>query len=95
MQITNETRRVLSGRTNKGYRELKSDYLELSKTDIEDPVGAVAAGTRWIAHKYSAIPKRAEKNVHNALKNYHSWDEQGEAYAKNVEALYKKSKKGP
>ncbi len=94
MQVTDETRRILSGRlNNKGYRELKSNYLEISKSDIQDPIVAVAAGTRWLAHKYSMIPKRAKKNLHNTIKNYHSWDSQGEVYAKSVEELYQKSKK--
>jgi len=93
MQITDETRGVLSGRPRKGYRELKSSYLELSKVDVQDPIVAVAAGTRWLAHKYGAIPKRAKKTLQNTIKNYHSWDSQGEAYAKSVEELYQKSKK--
>lgn len=94
MQLTDETRRVLSGRVDKkGYRELRSDYFEISKSDVQDPIVAVAAGTRWLAHKYSMIPKRAEKTLHNTIKNYHSWDKQGEAYAKKVEELYRKSKR--
>ena len=93
MQITNETREVLSGRLRKGYRELKSNYLEISKTDVQDPIVAVAAGTRWLSHKYSMIPKRAKKSLHNTIKNYHSWDKEGESYAKSVEELYRKSKK--
>ncbi len=94
MQITNETRGVLSGRPNKdNYREMKSNYLEVGQVDAQDPIVAVAAGTRWLAYKYSAIPKRAKKNLHNTIKNYHSWDQPGEVYAKSVESLYKKSKK--
>lgn len=94
MQITNQTRRILSGRPNKdGRREIRSDYLEISKTDIHDPVVAIAAGTRWFAHKYDKVPKPAKKTLHNTIKNYHSWDDQGEAYAKTVESLYGKSKK--
>lgn len=96
MQVTDETRRILSGRLNKkGYRELKSNYLEISKSDIQDPIVAVSAGTRWLAHKYSMIPKRAKKTLHNTIKNYHSWDSQGEVYGKSVEDLYQKSKKRP
>ncbi len=93
MQITDETRSVLSGRLRKGYREIKSNYLELSKSDIQDPIVAVAAGTRWLAHKYSMIPKHAKKTLHNTIKNYHSWDSEGEIYAKTVEDLYQRSKK--
>lgn len=72
---------------------MKSGYLELSKSDVKDPVIAVAAGTRWFAHKYMIMPKRAKRTLHNAIKNYHSWDHQGEDYAKSVETLYRKSKK--
>ena len=72
---------------------MKSEYLEVSASDVRDPIVAVAAGTRWLAHKYSLIPKSAEKTTYNAIKNYHSWDKQGEAYAKVVEELYRKSKK--
>jgi len=94
MQITDETRGVLSGRPDKtGYREMKSSYLEISNTDVRDPIVAIAAGTRWLAYKYSAIPKLAKKTLHNTIKNYHSWDNPGEAYAKSVESLYKKSKR--
>jgi soluble lytic murein transglycosylase-like protein len=94
MQLTDETRGVLSGRPNKhGFRELRSDYFEISKDDVRDPVVAIAAGIRWFAHKTTLIPKRAKKTLHNAIKNYHSWDTGGEAYAKSVEALYGKSKK--
>ena len=93
IQITNETRGALSGRLKKGYRELKSNYLELSRADVQDPIAAVAAGTRWLAHKYSMLPRRAEKTLHNTLKNYHSWDSQGDSYARSVEELYRKSKK--
>jgi len=94
MQITDETRGVLSGRLDKtGYREMKSNYLEISSADVRDPIVAMAAGTRWLAYKYSAIPKRAKKTLHNTIKNYHSWDNPGEAYAKHVDSLYEKSKR--
>lgn len=93
MQITNQTREILSGRLRNGYRELESNYLEISKADVQDPIVAVAAGTRWISHKYSMIPKRAPKSLHNSIKNYHSWDKEGENYAKSVEDLYRKSKR--
>lgn len=93
MQITDQTRGILSGQPRKGYRELTSSYLELSKSDIQDPIVAIAAGMRWLAYKSSTIPKPAQKTLHNTIKNYHSWNDQGEAYAKSVEELYQKSKK--
>ena len=93
MQLTDQTRRILSGRPNKGgYREIKSEYLEIKKEEATDPLASITAGTRWFAYKYSKIPKAAKQNLHNTIKNYHSWDEEGEAYAKKVEDLYKKSK---
>ncbi|OFZ11085.1 MAG: hypothetical protein A2Z20_04135 [Bdellovibrionales bacterium RBG_16_40_8] len=72
MQVTDETRRILSGRPNKkGYRELKSNYLEISKSDIQDPIVAIAAGTRWLAHKYSIIPGTVRgRPMPNTWKNF-------------------------
>ncbi len=94
MQLTNQTRRILSGRPDKkGYREIKSEYLEISRADAQDPITNIAAGIRWFSYKYSKIPKAAEKTLHNAIKNYHSWDEDGDSYAKQVESLYKDSKR--
>ena len=49
---------------------------------MEDPVVAIAAGTRWLSYKYSKIPSGSEKNVFNMIKNYYSWNEDGQAYAK-------------
>ncbi len=93
MQVTDQTRRILSGRPNKnGYREVKSEYLEIKKEEATDSLVSIATGTRWLAHKYLIIPKAGKRNVHNMIKNYHSWNEDGEVYAKKVEDLYEKSK---
>ena len=93
MQVTDQTRRLLGGQPDRdGYREVRSDYLTFSRQDIEDPVVNIAAGTRWLFYKYSKIPKKAEKNIFNTIKNYHSWDKDGENYAKSVQELYEKSK---
>lgn len=92
MQITNQTRRILAGIPNKdGFRELSSEYLVLNQQEVFDPVLNIAAGIRWLLHKYSKIPKKAEKNIHNTLKNYYSWIKEGDDYASNIEKLYKKS----
>ncbi len=93
MQITDQTRRLLNGTPNKeGYREVRSEYITLSKEDLEDPMVSVAAGIRWLSHKYNALPKKAEKNLFNTIKYYHSWDKEGDKYAKEVLDLYEKSK---
>ena len=94
MQITDQTRRILSGRPDKkGYREIRSDYLELTKEDALDPIANIAAGIRWLAHKRTKIPKGNEATASNIIKNYHSWDKEGEKYAEKVLDLYSKSKK--
>jgi hypothetical protein len=93
MQITGQARGVLSGRADSdGYQEMKSDYLEVSENDMLDPIVNVATGIRWLAHKESKTPKGIKKTAHNTLKNYYSWNKDGEHYAKKIETLYKKSK---
>ncbi len=93
MQVTDQMRRILSGGPdNKGYREVTSNKIRISKEEIFDPLLNVAIGTRCLFYKYSKIPGRADKNIFNAIKNYHSWDEAGENYAKKVTDLFKKSK---
>jgi hypothetical protein len=93
MQLTNQSRRILSGRPDSdGYREMKSDYLNISDADVFEPIINIAGGIRWLSYKYTKIKKGAEKNAFNAIKNYHSWDEEGEKYAKKVMEKYKASK---
>src|SRR3989338_7474818 len=51
MQVTNQVRRILEGTPNAdGYQELKSDYMRVSRSDIEDPIVAIATGIRWFAY---------------------------------------------
>ena len=93
MQITDQARRILAGIPDSdGYREMRSDYLRVDKKEIEDPLINIAAGTRWFLHKYSTIPRKAGRSVHNAIKNYYGWNKDGEKYAQKVENLYEKSK---
>lgn len=93
MQLTGQARRILSGSPNEdGLIELRPPFVRVSQDDFADPVINVAAGTRWLFQKYSKIPSQADKNIINAIKNYHSWDKSGEDYAKKVEDLFKKSK---
>jgi len=93
MQVTDQMRRILSGGPDKkGYREVRSNKIRISKEEIFDPLLNIAIGTRCLFYKYSKIPGRADKNIFNAIKNYHSWDEAGEKYAKKITELFKKSK---
>jgi hypothetical protein len=93
MQVTDQARRILSGSPNKdGYIEPKPPFVRVSQNDIADPIVNIATGTRWLFQKYVMIPSKADKNLYNAIKNYHSWDKPGDDYVKKIEDLYKKSK---
>jgi len=93
MQVTNQARRILSGVPNAdGYVELKPPFVSASREDIADPVINIAAGTRWLFYKYLKIPSKADKDLDNAIKNYHSWDQAGGDYARKIKKLYEKSK---
>ena len=93
MQLTDRARRILSGSPNNdGYIELKPPFVRVSQSDIADPVVNIATGTRWLFQKYVTIPSKAEKSLDNAIKNYYSWNKEGEDYAKKIEDLFKKSK---
>ncbi len=93
MQITSQARRVLAGVSDsKGWQEARSNLISVTEGDISDPVANIGTGIRWLAHKYSKIPKAAEKSIKNMLKNYHSWDEEGAQYAKKILELYNKSR---
>lgn len=85
MQLTSQSRRVLAGIPDaKGWRETKSNLVSVTEEDISDPVANIGVGIRWLAHKYSQIPKSAERNVKNMLKNFHSWNDAGTQYAKKI-----------
>ena len=94
MQLTNQALRILSGSKNAGgYRELKSNSLRLERSDLAVPNLSIAAGTRWLFHKYSSIKLNEQKTLYYTIKKYHSDDKEGDAYAKKVLSLYEKSKK--
>jgi hypothetical protein len=90
MQITNWTRDDLIGKPRKNKVSLRDHYIDLERKDLEDPVINIAAGLRWIAYKYSSIPKNSLKNLHNTLKNYYDWN-LGDEYANSIIDLYNSS----
>jgi hypothetical protein len=93
MQVTDQTRRILSGGPDKdGFREIRKQMIRISKEDAYDPILNVAAGTRWLFYKYSQIPSSADKSIFNVIKNYYSWNKAGENYAKSIQDLFNKSK---
>jgi hypothetical protein len=93
MQITDSTREVLTGKKNsKGFREVKSNLIRVSRDDISDCVVNIGVGLRWLFYKYNKLPASAEKNIFNTVKYYHSWDKDGDDYARKVIGLYEKSR---
>lgn len=69
----------------------KDRSITLSKPPKDEmcpPGNHIVRGHERICHSGT----RTWVDTHT-IKNYHSWDSQGEAYAKSVERLYQKSKK--
>jgi hypothetical protein len=86
LQITNWTRDDLIGKPRRGKVSLRDHFINLNRKDLEDPVISIAAGIRWLAYKYSAIPKN-KGNLFNALRAYNDWDK-GVPYAKDIINLF-------
>jgi hypothetical protein len=53
MQITNQTREGLNGKSKKSQHALRDSFLDLDMVDLTDPVINIAAGIRWLSHKYT------------------------------------------
>ena len=52
----------------------------------------IATGIRWLGHKIKTSRKRNSKDtterIFGGVKFYHSWDQEGEDYAKKVYRYY-------
>ena len=93
MQMLKGSIRTLRGVKDKfGYREVKNQCMVISPDDVLNPVINIAAGTRWLAHKYALIRTLPAKTLFNTLKNYNQNNEEGEEYARRVLDLYNESK---
>ncbi len=94
MQITDQSLRVMGGfPENDNWIEMRRDLIHIEKADKLDPVVSVALGTRLLGHKYSQLKNPKNKSIRRLIRNYHSRDEEGDAYAEKVLALHKKSRK--
>lgn len=91
MQLTNSTREFLNGETPDSRYNLRDNFLDLEMEDLKDPVINIAAGIRWLGHKYAKPPKKLKRNLFNMIRGYYNWDK-GESYAKKVLALYHASR---
>lgn len=84
LQLTDETRRLLGGKINNGYQEIKNHQIIISPEDLFIPNVNVACGIRWISYKFKLIPKKEEKNTFNTFRNYNNWNHGGEKYATDI-----------
>jgi hypothetical protein len=94
MQVLQTTLYRLEGIPKNNYVEVKNNFLKLKLSDLTDPVINVAAGIRWLSHKnYLLLAERKAKpdDVYSMIKYYHSWDDDGEAYAKEIFKIYNNS----
>jgi hypothetical protein len=93
MQVTKTAIKILSGALDeKGYREAKGYLIRVDQDDLLDPIVNIAVGIRWLLHKFSHSSKKV-KDSEFMFKLYHSNKKEGEAYAKKIMSLYRRSKK--
>ena len=94
MQVTDQSLRVLGGFPNeKKWIEMRNHLIHIEKSDKLDPIINVALGTRLLGHKWSQIKDPKKRNVRQLVRDYHSRDKEGDAYADKVFSLYRKSRK--
>lgn len=94
MQLLSPTLQRLKGIKKNNYREVKDQYVSLSRKEALDPVLNIAAGIRWLSNKHEQllkIKKIKNKGIKSTLKYYHSWDKDGEEYAEKILKLYNES----
>lgn len=93
MQILQSTLYRLEGIPENKIIELQGNFLQLKLKDLTDPVINIAAGIRWLSHKYYLLLKSKTKkqDLHSTIKSYHQWNELGDKYADEVFKLYNDS----
>ncbi|MCK5074515.1 MAG: transglycosylase SLT domain-containing protein [Bacteriovoracaceae bacterium] len=94
MQITTTTMRILAGKYGKEIRKCR---IEITQQEARSANSNIAAGVRWIIYKITTSPgKRAKtlkEKIYAGVKYYHSWDKEGEEYARKVWKIYELSNK--
>jgi len=95
MQILQSTLYRLEGIPDNRKRiEVRDHYLQLKLPDLTDPIINIAAGIRWLSHKYYLLKtdkKIKNKDLYATIKYYHQWNKLGEEYANEVFKLYNDS----
>src|SRR3989339_70392 len=67
MQILDTARNTLRGTSNVKNNEIRSNYIEVTAEQIEDPVINIAVGTRWFAHKFFLLRNQKDKSLKKVL----------------------------
>ena len=88
MQITNQTREGLNGKSGRSRYALRDRFIDLEMKDLTEPVINIAVGIRWLSYKYTNPRTGAAKNLFNMLRGYYDWHNGGETYAHKVLNLY-------
>jgi len=92
MQILDTARNALKGTSSVKNNEIRNNYIDISAEQSEDPVVNIAAGTRWLAHKFFLLRNQKNKSLQRVLRNYYSKTPEGDKYAAKILDLYEKSK---
>lgn len=94
MQLTKTTMNILSKKIS---NEVTKSNIQINQEEAKEANNNIAAGTRWLIFKITTSPwkRKSTKNerIFGGIKYYHSWDTDGEEYAKKVFGIYEKSKK--
>lgn len=91
MQILSTSLQHLKGVRKNNWREVRDNYLRISRKELEDPVVNIAAGIRWLGHKYFLRRNLSKKGIRITIRDYHSRTKAGEAYADKILKLYRLS----
>ncbi|MGB0452657.1 MAG: transglycosylase SLT domain-containing protein [Bacteriovoracaceae bacterium] len=93
MQITKTTMRILAKKLG---TEIRKFNIDITQNEAKEANPNIAAGVRWLIYKITTSPwkrKSSKKDrIFGGVKYYHSWDSDGEEYARKVLDLYNKSK---
>ena len=92
MQVLNSARNALQGTEKIKKNEVKSNYLSVSKEQLDNPIVNIATGTRWLAHKFYLLRNHKDRSLEKVITYYHSADLAGKQYAEKIMDLYAKSK---
>ncbi len=94
MQILQSTLYRSEGIPENKMVEVQGHFLELKLRDLIDPVINIAAGIRWLSHKYYLLTKNNQikrKDLYSTVKYYHQWNKLGDKYADEIFKIYKES----